>query len=500
MKQLLALAFLIFYVPALHAGPWYMPKKATIKPSLLKYPVKVVIPTFPVSESTPRLIETIEDSADFAKIEVDNSGNAFVVWGHRGGAAESFQNKYWISRYTSGGGWASAESLIFANAHYLTSYDFALDGIGNLFLVWDSIEGYTDHPLPEEPPLPILKIRSMRRPLTSLDPSDSTILFDTLGFHSPHVHAWDDGRALVVLGPSAKGYSMEGVWGLTHLIEGETSPKSNLESDVDVAFDGAGNALEVWLTVVSSTAPVGTPTSKLYSSRYTPAGWGDLNLIRTILSPNWPSRLQVSGNASGNAFAIWLERSGGNESRIWAKAYRTDSGWETGEHQLASEITPGDSTTLYAPNIAVDPSGNALAIWAEKDGRKHAVWAKFYRVDSGWGTPLQIFETEQSGPLGFSNVSFDASGNAIVALFEYEEGVAGVRITRCRADSGGCESPYRIMSREGPIGFIDMAMDGNGNTFLLWRQKDPSTDKYDLWASRIPKPLPSVNTGTRALE
>ena len=55
---------------------------------------------------------------------------------------------------------------------------------------------------------------------------------------------------------------------------------------------------------------------------------------------------------------------------MWANRYLPGSGWGTAELIETEDL--GDAEF---PQIAVDPDGNAIAVWYQDDGTRINVWA-----------------------------------------------------------------------------------------------------------------------------
>ena len=71
------------------------------------------------------------------------------------------------------------------------------------------------------------------------------------------------------------------------------------------------------------------------------------------------------------------------------------------------------------PQVAVDGSGNAIAVWGQSDGTRYNIWANRYVVGTGWGT-AGLIETNNAGDAGYPQVAVDGSGNAIAVWGQYD--------------------------------------------------------------------------------
>ena len=73
-----------------------------------------------------------------------------------------------------------------------------------------------------------------------------------------------------------------------------------------------------------------------------------------------------------------------------------------------------------APQVAVDPEGNAIAVWYQYDGALDHVWSNRYEAGSGaWGTAGKI-ETDNTYNAQYPQVVLDVEGNAIAVWHQWD--------------------------------------------------------------------------------
>ena len=81
---------------------------------------------------------------------------------------------------------------------------------------------------------------------------------------------------------------------------------------------------------------------------------------------------------AGSAIVVWVH----NSDRIYANRFN-GSDWESAAGEQIDDGALGISTK---PQIAMDPQGNAVAVWVQNSN----CYANRYRIDSGWGSPEKI--------------------------------------------------------------------------------------------------------------
>jgi hypothetical protein len=120
---------------------------------------------------------------------------------------------------------------------------------------------------------------------------------------------------------------------------------------------------------------------------------------------------RVAVNASGNAVAVWTESRGSVGSIVSAR-YSSASGTWTAPVPIESNTQSADR-----PEVAIDVNGNAQAVWTQKidASETHAsgYTARFDAAAGSWGAPLLFEQSTESAfaPL----VGLDDTGRALIA-------------------------------------------------------------------------------------
>src|SRR5712691_11137976 len=141
----------------------------------------------------------------------------------------------------------------------------------------------------------------------------------------------------------------------------------------------------------SPPGPSSTPAQK---------GWtvaeriGDAGELRTSRGFSLMPDVDVGVDAAGNAVAVWQREDQEGPNRIWSNRFRSGVGWGA-----ALEIDSGGRGDAYVPRVAVDPNGNAIAVWAESGitVAEWTTWANRLTLNEGWGNAVRI-QPSPSGP------------------------------------------------------------------------------------------------------
>jgi hypothetical protein len=111
---------------------------------------------------------------------------------------------------------------------------------------------------------------------------------------------------------------------------------------------------------VDVTDTAGLPLGADYSWNFTTRDgvWGSAQLAET--------------DNAGNALAVWSQSDGTrqNSYNILANRFTPATGWGT-----AQLIETDNTREAVSPHVAVDSSGNALAVWSQFDGTRYSILA-----------------------------------------------------------------------------------------------------------------------------
>ncbi|MFQ5920183.1 MAG: hypothetical protein ACE5I4_09115, partial [Thermoplasmata archaeon] len=174
-----------------------------------------------------------------------------------------------------------------------------------------------------------------------------------------------------------------------------------------LVVDPSGNAIVAW-----------SGRNVLWSSRFDPdLGWEPPEAIPTVDHGSLGELTDLAIDPDGNAIVLWDEwRSENPESiRIYASRHHPGGGWGTPEFV-------GYARGYHNAQAAVDARGNILVIWTyERDD--YEIWANRFVPRMGWGSPIQVGE---GGPVcGFCGLSLDfamdPAGNAIAVWTPWDD-------------------------------------------------------------------------------
>ncbi|MEM8609804.1 MAG: Ig-like domain-containing protein [Myxococcota bacterium] len=330
------------------------------------------------------------------------------------------------NRYTRSELWGNA-APIESGAATLTEPQLAVDGAGNGFAVWTRI------------------------PSASPDRNIYTARYD----------------------------AESGAWSAAELLQNGDVTRAREPS---VAADPNGNAVAVWIQEDEVTG-----REVIRAIRYEPAsGWGDSESIAAPETFTAAARTAVGIDDEGRAIAVWDPPTGvaGAGARLlMASRYQPGIGW-------LEPVSVKSDETSSADNFALDvgANGDAFLVWEQNDGGEESprddVWAS--RFSGGtWGDPVRIDDYDD-GDKSVPDVAVDGSGAAYVVWAQSDPdfvNIWGARYVDAWANPELVEPPNEDPSLDSDAETPKVEVNRGGNAFAVWRQE--ADQQNSIWSNRI---------------
>ncbi len=417
--------------------------------------------------------ERLHDRGGFPEIAMDSKGNAIVLFGHWLTFGETSTTR--AARFTPGSGWSEAEQIDLGviNGGRAGPRQIVLTPDGNAIAVW--------HQTVDERESIFANHYAVGSGWGTAEP----IGRDGGGSaRDPDVAVDAEGSALAVWHQSDG--TREDVW------FNRFTPTDGWGRAALVEHDDVGDALGPRIAM----APDGTATAvwhqfdgsheNVWSNRFTPGiGWG---IPRTIEDMSAGDALEpkVAMDADGNAIAVWHQFDG-TRFNVWSNRYDSDGGW-TEAHRL-EESNAGDAID---PHVAMNPKGTAAAVWQQFDGRSFGIWCSRYTPSAGWRTAEPV-ETHELGDSLEPRVAIDPAGNAMAVWYRNDGAHDNIWANHYRANRGWGEA-QRIDHYDGGIVHQPrVAMDPDGNAIAVWLVwTDVGDGVFGLWSRRFADEKPAL--------
>jgi hypothetical protein len=220
----------------------------------------------------------------------------------------------------------------------------------------------------------------------------------------------------------------------------------------EVAMDRLGNAVAVWQQSTNGR-------DSIVESSIRPAG-GEWSAPVALSDPGEAAYNADVEIADGQATAVWVA----NENRMPVIRSERRTMTESWSHP---ETISGPVGQTFAPAVALDDHGGAVAAWQWGDGANRLIQTAIRSTDGHWSPPEQLSGPgrDASAPV----VAMDGAGNALVGWIRGNGVWTAAQIATRPA--GGSFVPPRNLSRRGRnAGSIELAMNRRGDAMVAWVQ------------------------------
>lgn len=222
-----------------------------------------------------------------------------------------------------------------------------------------------------------------------------------------------------------------------------------------IGIDSYGNAVAVWFSFDGSNYVIQASTQNANNSY-----WATASTISTLGQNAYYPELAV--DSLGNAVAAWYAFDGNNYI-VQSASFTRSNGWSS---PIQASVSGQDS---FDTGIGVDDLGNAVVAWYTFDGSNYVVQAAALPFGSdAWSPPTSI---STSGLDGYNpRIAVDSSGDAIAVWYEYDG--ANYRVASSYLPfRGRWTSPPIYVSPEGQDGYSpEIAINSSGNAITVWEQ------------------------------
>lgn len=292
---------------------------------------------------------------------------------------------------------------------------------------------------------------------------------DSLAISNPQIATNSSGISVLVWeqlsGAVSNIYAsrFDGVsWGSPVLLE----TSANNAHFPQVGIDNSGNALVIW-EQVTIYDPVNDSRNNLWFARLNAATgtWAAAQQIATTntnvnQSIHLP-RLAVKGD-DGTAYAVWTQDDNtGNTTNDVGYAYFNGSAWNN------IQIIDNAAGDVTEAQISVGPTGRVIAVWAQSDGNSNNIRAN--RTDNGvnWVgvNRLDNLGNDADKP----QITIDSSGNAI-AIWQQLDDADISRVYYQRYAAGWGTATVLSDDTGAPATYPQIATSPNGKIFAVWQQ------------------------------
>jgi PKD domain len=387
------------------------------------------------------------------QVAVDSQGDAIAVWARSSGSGRTVEAAV---RPAGSGAWQTPVALSEAGAR-AERPALAVDPQGDAVVVWERSKGSGS--VIEAAVRPAAS-GAWQRPLqlstAGLSAHSPAVAIDSQG-NTIAVWTGSDGSNSIV--EAAAGSAASGAWQTPVAL----SPAGQRAEAPRVALDPQGDAVAVWQSYGANY---------IIEAAARPAAGGAWQ-TPVALSPAGESSYtaQVAIDSQGNTIAVWGRYSSGGYIVEAAVGSVVSGAW-----QAPATLSPAGEEA-YEPDVALDPQGDAVAVWQSSTEAGESIEAAVRPAASGaWQTPTPLSVRGMSTIGEFPEVALDPRGDAVAVWDRPNGGDYFVEAAVRSAASGAWQTPTPL-SVAGPNAYLpQVAVDPQGNAVAVWERQNPSNE------------------------
>jgi len=204
--------------------------------------------------------------------------------------------------------------------------------------------------------------------------------------------------------------------------------------------------------------------------------WSTAQNIETVAeNASFP---QIATDPSGNAIAVWMQEFEG-QSRIWTNRYNKETDNWTTASLIENTVAEGSA---QFPQIAMDKNGNGLVVWKQNQGFNYSIWSSYYNFSDSTWSDAQLIGIVDEASVAYSEVVFDNQGNAIAVWNQTDGDENSIWANRYSAINNSWGIAEAIEQTIDDTYEPKIAIDNNGNALVIWHQRDGAVKS--IWANR----------------
>jgi hypothetical protein len=184
---------------------------------------------------------------------------------------------------------------------------------------------------------------------------------------------------------------------------------------------------------------------------------------------------EVALNSQGDATAVWAEKSKGT---IQSATRPAGGSWSAPvDISAAGEVA-------HAPQVAVDSEGNATAVWERYNPKGTLIQSATRPAGGSWSAPVSLFKPRRLADR--PQVAVDPRGNA-TAIWLRSDGNDLIVQGATRPAGGSWSAPVDISADDGRSGDnARLVVDSRGNATAVWRGYDSNHHNFAIQAATRP--------------
>ena len=253
-----------------------------------------------------------------------------------------------------------------------------------------------------------------------------------------------------------------GTWQANEIVYDGSTLCTNRQ-DVDIAIDETGNAYAIWTDCRSVNAANPFNWDIYFAYRPTGGSWSAGERVNPEFANGWQYRPKIAVDRMGIAYAVWVDWQ--NTPGIYFASRPPGGSWSTGV--LVSNPNSGE-----APDLAVDLAGNIHVVWQQWHQNAWNVYYARRAVGAPWSAPARLDNTGQAHQTNPS-IAVDPAGNAYAVWSDDRHPNQRDILFASRPVDGAWSASTRV-NDDTLGGYQELAaivVDGASTAYVVWENR-----------------------------
>jgi len=269
-------------------------------------------------------------------------------------------------------------------------------------------------------------------------------------------------RVWIFLWAVIQGYAAFNLtWGVPAVNLDSNPPVGDTDVNVVIAIDPLGNACATWGRTTDQKA-----LQDIWAALYNHSSRTWAGAVKISGDAN-ASNSQVAMDDAGNALFIWEE---GFPSKIMSRTLNAAGVWSPALSLPPLPISTSFNAQCF-PQMAMNGAGDCVVIWTEFSAGSYHICSAQKKSGRTWMGPNKISLPRNEAPFNAAKaVAINPSGNAIAVWEQSLNGSA--EICAARSVKGSWLSPIAVSSSDQRARSPAVGIDPSGSAVIVWDQSN----------------------------
>jgi hypothetical protein len=227
--------------------------------------------------------------------------------------------------------------------------------------------------------------------------------------------------------------------------------------------------------------------------------WGPITRVNDDGTTTSQVAPDIAVGPSGAAIAVWQDYRASPAASPFSQIDVVSSRWDPGSGVWAATTRINDVTTgqQYKASVAVDGSDNAYAVWVDRRSGRSDIYASKRAASTGtWNANVRVNSTTKFDTQDYPAIAVTASGDAIALWYREANHKSNIWAARLPAGGSTWGPEIRVTSNQTTQKQGPRVSVGpNGTAYAVWM--DPAVGNADIWYSTLAAGSSTWSTNTK---